>query len=148
MTDEQTLEVKKTVWAYMVENGIVTEDKWDSWNVYGANYTYPPAPGLRNGYHSGRAQKYWDTLLQDSIRLIGIDWDKTQPPRSDTRSQFEGTEADNSRVETLIGDLYFKDGSKLTIGIGHAEQRFGDYVRAVAAFVQDKERVKKIFGEK
>lgn len=132
----------------MIEKGNVTTTEWRSWNVYGGSYDYPPKPGSKDHYSSGPSQKYWENLLQDNIHKVGIDWDKTQMPKSNRESQFEGTFTENSPAETLLGDLHFYDGSKLTIGVGHAEQRFAGYAQALASLMHDKERVKKIFGEK
>lgn len=85
--------------------------------------------------------------LRSEVKSIGIDWDKTKAPRSDKAGVFNGTFAESSTVETLLGTLVLKDGSKYIVGASDVELRFSEYAKRLADLAADQQRVKEILGE-
>lgn len=81
------------------------------------------------------------------VKEVGIDWNKTKEPESSSNSCFDGTFADSSSTNTLLGDLFLKDGTQYKIGATSVESRMGDYIKTLGKFYEDKERVKNILGE-
>lgn len=53
---------------------------------------------------------YRDSDMMAKIKEIGIDWDKCPIPESDRASQFNGTEADSTWKEIVVGKLVLMDG--------------------------------------
>lgn len=132
-----TLDSKKAVWAYIIKEGKLTNGQW---SFYGGrfdddfNYDWQKAEAA--------AQKF-----RERVRDVGVDWDKTQMPDSDTHSAFTDTFHDAERIETLLGTVWLKDGSKYTVGVKHPEMRFTQYAKMVSEFVSDQQRIKDILGE-
>lgn len=129
----------KFVWAYMIEQGRVTNGEW---SYYSGNF--------EDAYQNNHDYTARATIM-NSVRLkvkeIGIDWNKTKSPTSSMESSFEGTFSPSSYVETLLGVLVLKDGTEYTIGVGNAEKRFLGYLEILNNLMEDKERVKDILGE-
>lgn len=127
----------KFVWAYMLEQGMVTTGEW---NYYGGrwegNWPYEP-----------RDEDPEMIALRKAVKEVGVDWEKTEAPKSDWNSEFQGTDCESSSVETLIGRLFLKDGTEYLIGVGDADQRFGAYLEFIGKMAKDKQRVQDIFGE-
>jgi hypothetical protein len=121
----------------MIQEGKLTNGKWSyyggSWDD-GFNYDWRKAEAA--------AKKF-----RDKVKEVGVDWDKTDMPESDTNSAFTDTFHDSEKVETLLGTVWLKDGSKYMVGVKHAEMRFIQYARMVAEFVSDQERIRDILGE-
>lgn len=128
----------KFTWAYMIEKGRITNGNW---SYYGSSFE---TTGRRHDYIT--AEKDMEKLRKD-VKDIGIDWAKTSVPESSQESGFEGTFADSSSVETLLGTLVLKDGSEYLIGVAHAETRFSEYVAILRTLMEDKQRVKDVLGE-
>jgi hypothetical protein len=127
----------KFVWAYMIENGYLTNGKW---SFYAGDFE------RLDGYDWEKSEKNKADLCA-SIKSVGIDWSKTTVPISNMESAFTDTFHDSSDVETLLGTLVLKDGSEYLIGVGDSDRRFGDYVRNIAQLSADKQRVRDILGE-
>ena len=121
----------------MIEEGVVTDGKWE---YYAGRFN------TEHMWDWEKSKKFKEDLIE-KIKSVGIDWDRTRSPESGIESCFEGTFADSSEVETLLGTLYLKDGTEYMIGVSNAEKRFGAYVETLAAFMADKQRVKDILGE-
>lgn len=134
-------DVNKFVWAYMLEVGERTNG---TWSYYGSRFEGIKNDGLFYNYE--KAIKEMDTI-KNKVKEIGIDWDKTLPPKSNMESSFEGTFADSSEVETLLGELVLKNGSRYTIGVSNADKRFSGYLTSLSHFMEDQQRVKDILGE-
>lgn len=132
------LEITKTIWAYMVQNGQETNGEW---SYYGSDWE---AKNPRDSYE--KIQKDHKKLLE-KVKTVGVDWGKTKNPESNTKSGFAGTFCDADRVETLLGTLVLNDGSEYMIGVSNAATRFGDYCRAIAQIAHDNKRRNEIFGE-
>lgn len=129
----------KFVWAYMIERGRVTTGKW---NYYAGDFD----DAYQNNHDFIARARVMDDVRK-KVKEIGIDWKKTQTPESSMESSFDGTDHDSDHVETLLGDLVLKDGSKYLIGMGNSELRFSSYIETLKTLMQDKQRVKDILGE-
>lgn len=127
----------KFVWAYMLEQGRITDGNW---NYYGSSFSTPPQMGWRE-IESAMIE------VREKVKTIGIDWKMTVSPESGEESGFNDTYSPSSRVPTLLGVLYLKDGSGYTIGVADPEERFQNYVEALRNLMEDKQRVKDILGE-
>ena len=53
---------------------------------------------------------YRHSDMMDKVKEIGIDWDKCPIPESNRASQFNGTEADSTWKEIVVGKLVLVDG--------------------------------------
>ena len=127
----------KFTWAYMLENGKITDGKW---SYYGGSWEAPNGMGWREV----------DAAMNDlraKVLKVGIDWTHTISPESSLESEFNDTYSPSSEVPALLGSLYLKDGSVYTVGVKNAEERFQHYVELLRNLMEDKERVKNILGE-
>jgi hypothetical protein len=132
-----TLDSKKAVWAYMIQKGTLTNGQW---SYYGGCF--------EDGFnYNWRKIEEASAKFRDKVKTIGVDWDKTDMPESDKHSAFTDTFHDSETVETLLGVVWLKDGSKYKIGVTHAEMRFIQYAKMVSEFVSDTERIRDILGE-
>ena len=127
----------KFVWAYMLQEGVITNGQW---NYYSSNFE------TIHGYDYRKRIIDMDSL-RARVRKVGIDWEKTKSPESSTELGFEGTDSPSSRCETLLGTLYLKDGSEYMIGVGNAELRFSSYISVLKNLMDDRQRVKDLLGE-
>jgi hypothetical protein len=127
----------KFVWAYMLENGKITDSKW---NYYGGSWETPAGMGWREVDSAM-------TEIREKVLKVGIDWHRTISPETSLESEFNDTYSPSSEVPALLGSLYLKDGSVYTIGVKNAEERFQNYVKALRTLMEDKKRVKDILGE-
>lgn len=127
----------KFVWAYMLESGCITDGNW---NYYGSSFSAPPHMGWRD------IQAAMEEV-REKVKKVGVDWTKTVTPETGEESGFNDTYSPSSRVPTLLGILYLKDGSGYTIGMADVEVRFQNYVKALRNLMEDKQRVKDILGE-
>lgn len=132
-----TLDSKKAVWAYMIQQGKLTNGEW---SYYGGSW--------EDGFnYDWKKMEAAESSFREKVKRVGVNWDKTEMPSSDTHSAFTDTFHDSEQVETLLGTIELKDGSKYRVGVKHAEMRFIQYARMVAEFVSDNERIKDILGE-
>lgn len=121
----------------MIEHGFITVGEW---HYYGS--CWYPADG-----YDWRARDANMNKLRADIKEIGVDWEKTETPRSTDEVGFNDTESPANEVETLIGNLVLKDGRQYLIGVNNASHRFTSYVRELAELAEDRQRVKDILGE-
>lgn len=127
----------KFVWAYMIENGHPTSGVW---SYYGGHFE-------SEDYFNYHKKKQNHSELKDRIKRVGVNWDKTEAPKSSQEYEFQGTFTDASRVETLLGDLVLNDGTSIKIGVSGAELRFAEYVKTLADLAADEQLVRDILGE-
>lgn len=132
-------DAKKFVWAYMIENGKITDGHW---SYYGGGFNL-----VGVGAYDWAGMTKIMKKLQDEIKEIGIDWEKTSSPVSEIKSEFTDTFHPSAEVETLLGTLVLKDGKSYMVGAGHVETRFTEYATALSQMAEDKQRVKDILGE-
>lgn len=128
----------KFVWAYMIEEGRITNGEW---NYYAGKFEI-----LHKNYDYMAASKDME-VFRAKVKAVGVDWDKTKAPKSSQESSFEGTFNPSSDAETLLGTVVLKDGSETMIGVGNVEQRFSGYVEILRNLMEDTQRVKDILGE-
>jgi hypothetical protein len=86
----------------------------------------------------------------DNIALVkqfGVDWDKTQMPKVSHEQGFEGTFAESSKHEALLGTLVLADGNELMIGVPSSEKNWGSYVQAFIDMHTNRSRIGRVFGD-
>lgn len=100
---------KQFAWLYLVQNGKAgigrayyggydtIDENWE--NMFGSYWSIES---------HNKAYKYYATQMKS----IGVDWDKTEAPKSDSISTFNGTFADSTKAEILTGVLVLKDGTE------------------------------------
>lgn len=64
-------------------------------------------------YKISKSTFYTDQHIHKHIMLIGIDWDRTEAPTSDTASRFQGTFCDAEVIDIVRGKLVLLDGQKI-----------------------------------
>lgn len=64
-------------------------------------------------YRDYRYSEYTNENILKQIMLIGIDWDYSVEPSSSERNQFNGTFADSTTVDIVIGELMMLDGRRI-----------------------------------
>lgn len=128
----------KIVWAYMLENGKLTDG---TWSYYGGDWN-----SVSSGWDWGESEKLRKDFLA-KVKDVGVDWDKTKHPESDMNSAFTDTFHDSDDVETLLGTIVLKDGTEYIVGVKNTDIRFGDYIKLIKQMTEDKKRVSDIFGE-
>lgn len=132
-------ESNKVVWAYMIEEGKLTNGQW---SYYGGDWEA----------HKPNSWK-WEEIDRDNkafkekVKTVGVDWEKTQPPQSSLESAFTDTFHDADEVETLLGTIVLKDGSEYIVGVGNADKRFSEYMKVISEYINDRDRVNRILGE-
>jgi hypothetical protein len=97
------MDAKQFAWTYMVAMGTANATP----SYYGGWDPVDKKIKTSRGHHG--ITSYHDAFLK-MIREIGVDWDKTDVPMTDTHAQFEGTFADSSTKEYLDGCLVLKNG--------------------------------------
>ena len=126
----------KIVWAYMLQNGKLTDGRW---SYYGGEWE-----GITSDWKT--TQKKTKEFLE-KVKNVGVDWSKTNHPESNMNSVFTDTFHDAETVETLLGTIFLKDGSEFMVGVSNRDVRFGEYIKLVKRMIEDTQRVKDIFGE-
>lgn len=86
-------------WAWLLENGTPAP----TWNSFRCHFQSELPTGTLSTLHR-------------SIIAIGIDWSRTKMPEDDVRPEFRGTFAKDGEITATVGDLYLKDGTKITFG--------------------------------
>lgn len=90
----KTLTAKQFAWCYLFLYGHVDAE----WSFYGGHYNMD-------------SKKTFEALK--AIKRDGIDWDKTEEPRSTTESTFEGTFDNNSYTEVMEGTIVTLEGTEI-----------------------------------
>lgn len=60
-----------------------------------------------------RYSEYSDANILKQIMSIGIDWERSCEPSSDKHDQFNGTFADSTAVDIVVGELCLLDGQRI-----------------------------------
>jgi hypothetical protein len=129
-------ESNRVVWAYMIDEGKLTDG---TWSFYGG--------GWESQHTDWRQNDKSNIEFREKVKSVGVDWAKTNPPKSSKNSAFTDTFHDADDVETLLGTIVLKDGSKYTVGVSNADKKFGEYARVVMEYVKGRARVRDVFGE-
>ena len=100
------MNAKQFAWLYLVDQGAANARPSFYGGMRADNENAPYGTSLAKSEY-----KEWRTQYTKRILDIGMDWDKTAEPIGRSYSQFDGTFADPSEVEHLVGKLVLKDGS-------------------------------------
>lgn len=136
------IDMMKFVWAYMLEQGYETTGEW---SYYGGRWEYPEYKGGFMIQYETVAKRKQELL--DKVKTIGVDWEKTEEPKSSIESAFNDSFHDASRVEVLLGTIYLNDGTSYLIGAGETDSTISEYVALLQTYMDNSERVNRIFGE-
>lgn len=102
------IDLKKIVWAFMLENGELTTGDWNYYTGY--EYSDPKKQYCYSAIQEGR-----DNMI-NSIKKYGVNWDKTGIPEYEEHSYFVGTFQDSEECRCFVGTLYLNDGSEYKLG--------------------------------
>lgn len=129
----------KFVWAHILKEGRLTTGEW---SYYGAGYE------CKFGFSYDKANKAMEKLRKDVIS-VGVDWSKTTEPKSSQETYFNGTFCEETAYkEALLGTLVLKDGSEYIVGSNAPDSKFGDFMKLMNEYLENKEFIKKTFGDK
>lgn len=81
-------------------------------------------------------RKQWDDFLLE-LKKVGVDWNKTDLPKSEIHPTFEGTENDSGRAETLLGTIILNNGNQYMIGVGNQNSKFSDYIIGLSEMIDE-----------
>ena len=131
---------KQFAWSYLIKNGFA-----------GVVHSFYGGYEAIDGEMFAKYNRKWDWQLKalpeyrKMVKEIGVDWDKTKAPESDTVSLFTDTFHDPEQVEKLVGVLVLKNGRKINWVADALEvTNVFDMMEAVANAAADFEE---IFGE-
>lgn len=135
------MDAKQFAWLYLIENGVAGRHQsyYGRYKLVGSaetlfpylNYSIPNPDPIKTKY-------------LDDISRYGINWNKTAPPESNYLNEFNGTFADSTIKETLVGSLVLNDGSKQEWCADALEMTNVFSMMAAVSFAE--ERFAKIFG--
>lgn len=133
------LEVKQTCWAYLVEHGHPTTGRW---SFYGGHWDHVEPRKEFNNAVQAEDRK----LLVAEIKRVGVNWEATQMPEFDARSEFVGTGCDSSDTRTMIGLLALNNGKTVKLGCHGQPEHLEDLAAHIERLTKDSERARSIFG--
>lgn len=119
----------KIIWAYMLENGHITNGEW---NHYGGCWDRPPGPGF-----NWKSIDATEKEFRKKVKKIGVNWSKTKEPTSSMESAFTDSFHPSDDVETLLGVIVLNDGSEYMIGVDNADHDFSSYIKMIANLAKD-----------
>lgn len=94
----------REIWFHILKNGRVMDPDTE-WNHYGAEF---------EDYFDKKQYKINSAAtvkLLQQIKVIGVDWQKTEVPEYECRSEFTDSFHPPKDVDTWSGTLYLNDGS-------------------------------------
>lgn len=102
MKNSSNMDAKKFAWTYLVEHGFggVKPSYYGGWDIVDT------AMKKRGFSYTKIHEKYLN-----EINKVGVDWDKTNAPSSDSVSEFQGTFCDATLKEVIRGNLVLNDGT-------------------------------------
>lgn len=124
MLKDEEIELKKIVWAYMLENGRITSGNW---NYYGGWYELPEEARKL----SWNKQDKWIEEVHEKIKSIGVDWEKTGVPEFENHSAFTDTFSDPAEKECMLGVIHLNNGERLSIGTSEIESYVSNAINAL-----------------
>lgn len=139
MEPSQELELKKIVWAYMIEAGTVTSGEW---SYYRGRWETPEIAL----YDWRQSSKQTEEAIS-KVKKYGVNWDKTQAPKASQQNEFNDTFSPSTQVESLLGTIVLNNGESIMFGVSGSETRFSEYAKTLASLMTDKRRVAEVFGE-
>lgn len=138
------MEFKKTVWAYLIQNGLVVTGDYSFFRS-----GYEKDTKFYGGYLEWckKPASFTKDTIVAMIKSKGVDWDKTLVPTREINSDFKGILTDAIISECLRGELYFKDGTHISIGAKDVNNAMLDYYETFLDLVEIKRAVADIFGQ-
>lgn len=131
------LQVLKVIWAYVVDEGIITNGEW---SYYGGHFEAP----TRYKQSERDAER---KAMRDAILQIGVAWDKLDVPEYQQRSEFVGTGNDSAQTDTLLGTLILNDGTTYMLGVDNCDMLYENYAETLRKVRASTALVSEIFGE-
>lgn len=107
MRTSEEIEMLKVIWAFMLENGKVTNGEW---SYYGDSYE-----NTSDTFDWREDQKLMK-VLHSAVKSCGVDWEKTSIPDYECHSSFAGTDCQSDERECLLGNIVLNDQSIYKIG--------------------------------
>lgn len=101
------MDAKQFAWAYLISLGQANVEP----SYYGGTDVVDDEVVGKKDPNAYTRYTYEEAFL-NKIKAVGVNWTKTQAPKSSMYSEFEGTFCDPSEKEYLTGTLILKDGSK------------------------------------
>lgn len=114
MKTEQDIKMLKIIWAFMLENGKVTNGEW---SYYGGGY----ASEGNDTYDYKKDAKLKKQLI-DEMKSHGVDWSKTGVPDYESHNSFAGTDEESSENECLLGDIYLNNANVFKLGTSEVSE--------------------------
>lgn len=141
---EIEMKMKKVSYAFLLKHGVFTTGKW---SYYGGSYDPLLPPDVKGNFTSYKnLQKFYDDIKSE-IKTVGIDWDKTQIPETESNNVFDGTFAENNRyTECTLGTLVLKNGKMYTIG-ATTSLPFGEHMKDLFALMKLVEESDTVFED-
>jgi len=126
------------VWAYVLENGKLTNGKW---GFYAGNWE-SVTPNC-----DWRKEEFEYQKFLNKVKQVGVNWNKTGYPLFESRDEFTDTFHDAESTSTLLGTIVLNDDTSYMVGTTDAEKHIVGYIDSQINLEQDKVRAKKFFGE-
>lgn len=144
------MDAKQFAWLYLVENGYANcrPSYYGGWDEVDPDDDTPWYARKRAVSLSAYGKDF-DARQTNALKIVkevGVDWNKTQAPRSDMVSQFTDTFHDPDEKEFLEGTLVLKNGKK-QFWCGEALQ-VTNVFDMMAAVHEAPDRFKEVFGDK
>lgn len=100
------MDAKQFAWLYLIENGYagVEPSYYGGWDLINSNSA--------SVYSIDKMFSLKEEFLK-KIREVGVNWDKTLEPESDSVCTFQGTFCDSKQKEYLTGKLVLKNGESV-----------------------------------
>ena len=110
MRTTEEIEMLKVIWAFMLENGKVTNGDW---SYYGDSY---------DGVDDWRVDEKQINKARSAVKSFGVNWEKTTIPDYECHSSFAGTDCKSDERECLLGTIVLNDESTYKIGIAEISE--------------------------
>lgn len=134
------LETKQVCWAYLIEHGNPTTGRW---SFYGGRWNHAEPSKAYNDAVQAEDRK----LLVAGIKRVGVNWEATEMPEFDVRSEFVGTDCEPNDTRTMIGLLVLNDGETVKLGCHGQPEHLESYAAHLEQIKKDQETAQRIFGE-
>lgn len=129
MSNQQELEDKQTVWAYLLKNGTITEGGWQGWNQYAGNWDHPFRG--KNGYSVTKEEILQvNKEIVDKILHTGVDWEKTNFPIYESHGEFMDTNSPSGNIDTIFGTIVLNNNEEFKFGAIHVDNLILDIIES------------------
>lgn len=121
----------------------------DKWEYYGGHYERK----RQCDYDEKATSKEGELVYKDSreligrVKKIGVNWDKTKIPKSESHTVFNGTfNSETEYKECLIGTLVLTDGQKFLVAVEGADDTFQDFAVKLQKYMDHAKVTEEMFG--